>query len=105
MNPKLRPKDQEVTLATVCRTTPPGGEQDVDQGSKAGVEERRARALEWSAIGSTPLGATAALGIQAQSLDQQPEVRLRARSCALLPCVSGLHGVSHAQNAATAAGS
>ena len=39
-DPKLVPEDQEFNLAIVCRATPTGGDQDVDQDSKAGVEER-----------------------------------------------------------------
>ena len=39
-DPKLMPEDQEFSLAIVCRTTPTGGDQDVDHDSKAGVEER-----------------------------------------------------------------
>ena len=38
-DPKLMPEDQEFSLAIVCRINPTGDDQDVDQDSKAGVEE------------------------------------------------------------------
>jgi len=40
-NPKLVPQDHELCLAIIGRTTPTGGDQDVDQDSKAGVPPGR----------------------------------------------------------------
>jgi hypothetical protein len=53
-DPKLMPKDREFSLAIVCRTTPTGSDQAVDQGLEGRRRgERRARAPEMLAVWST----------------------------------------------------